>query len=240
MIRSSWIRNLLGVARRVHRQTPNRGRLAVEALEDRVTPTAANLSALQFYMEDTPLNLTDIVISDSVNATATLTLSDAAAGNLSTATSGMVTSTYDAAAGLWTATGPIADVNALLAGVVFTPSPDSNANLQIATSVTDDTGTFTGPIVLTGMPVSDQPTANDLSFTTAEDTSFPGTLTGDDGDPEVTQTLTFATVSLPTNGTVIIEPLTGAFTYTPNAGSSGPDSFTFTVTDNAGGTSAPA
>ena len=39
-------------------------------------PTATNLSAAETYTEDTPLNLTDIVVSDvdSANVTATLTL----------------------------------------------------------------------------------------------------------------------------------------------------------------------
>src|SRR5437879_12207721 len=50
-------------------------------------PTATNLSAAESYTEDTPLNLTDIVVSDvdSANVTATLTLSNLAAGSLSTA-----------------------------------------------------------------------------------------------------------------------------------------------------------
>ena len=61
-------------------------------------PTATNLNAAETYTEDTPLNLTDIVVSDvdSANVTATLTLSDAAAGSLNTGTSGAVTSTYNA------------------------------------------------------------------------------------------------------------------------------------------------
>ena len=81
-------------------------------------PTATNLSAAETYTEDTPLNLTDIVVSDidSANVTATLTLSNPAAGSLNTATSGAVTSTYNAATGVWTASGAIANVNALLAG----------------------------------------------------------------------------------------------------------------------------
>ena len=81
-------------------------------------PTATNLSASESYTEDTPLNLTDIVVRDvdSANVTATLTLSSAAAGALSTGTSGAVTSTYNAGTGVWTASGAIADVNALLAG----------------------------------------------------------------------------------------------------------------------------
>ena len=45
-------------------------------------PTASNLNAAETYTEDTPLNLTDIVVSDvdSANVTVTLTLSDPAAG----------------------------------------------------------------------------------------------------------------------------------------------------------------
>ena len=59
-------------------------------------PTATNLNAAETYTEDTPLNLTDIVVSDvdSANVTATLTLSNVAAGSLNTGTSGAVTSTY--------------------------------------------------------------------------------------------------------------------------------------------------
>ena len=93
-------------------------------------PTATNLSAAETYTEDTPLNLADIVVSDvdSANVTATLTLSNPAAGSLSTATSGAVTSTYNAGTGVWTASGAIADVNALLAGVTFTPAANFNGS----------------------------------------------------------------------------------------------------------------
>ncbi len=85
-------------------------------------PMATNLSAGETYTEDTALDLTDIVVSDvdSANVTVTLTLSDPAAGSLNTATSGAVTSTYNAATGLWTASGAVADVNTLLAGLTFT------------------------------------------------------------------------------------------------------------------------
>src|SRR4051812_14199960 len=76
-------------------------------------PTATNLSAAETYTEDTPLNLVDIVAADidSPNLTVTLTLSNTAAGALSTATSGAVTSSYNAGTGVWTATGAVADVN---------------------------------------------------------------------------------------------------------------------------------
>ena len=105
------------------------GSKAFTGIAVNAAPTATNLSTAETYTEDTPLNLVDIVVSDvdSANVTASLTLSNPAAGSLSTATSGAVTSTYNAATGLWTASGAIADVNALLAGLTLTPAATSTA-----------------------------------------------------------------------------------------------------------------
>ena len=125
-------------------------------------PTATNLSAAETYTEDTPLNLTDIVVSDvdSANVTATLTLSNVAAGSLNTATSGAVTSTF--ANGVWTASGAVANVNALLAGLTFTPAADFNANFSISTRVSDGVApALTGSKAFTGIATNDAPT--DLS-----------------------------------------------------------------------------
>ena len=74
---------------------------------------------------------------DSATVTATLTLSAPAAGSLNTATSGAVTSTYNAGTGIWSASGAIANVNTLLAGLTFTPALNYNSNFTIATSVND-------------------------------------------------------------------------------------------------------
>src|SRR5439155_1116767 len=111
--------------------------LTINAVND--PPEATNLSAAETYTEDTPLNLINIVVSDVDNATltVTLTLSNPSAGSLSTATAGAVTSTYVAGTGVWTASGAIADVNTLLAGVTFNPALNFNANFTIATSVSD-------------------------------------------------------------------------------------------------------
>src|SRR5262249_9577063 len=48
--------------------------------------------------------------------------------------------------------------------------------------------------------VNDTPTATAQNVTTTEDTDKTITLLGDDGDAEVTQTLTFTISSLPTDG----------------------------------------
>ena len=123
-------------------------------------PTATNLSAAEAYTEDTSKNLTDIVVSDvdSATVTATLTLSNTAAGSLSTATSGAVTSTYVVGTGVWSASGAIADVNALLAGVTFNPTLNFNSNFTLATSVSDGVAAaITGSKSFTGTAVNDAP-----------------------------------------------------------------------------------
>ncbi len=134
--------------------------------------TATNLSAVETYTEDTPLNLTDIVISDVDESTAsiTLTLSDTAAGSLNTATSNAVTSTF--VNGVWTATGAITDINILLAGLTFTPSLNYNSNFTIATSV--NAGEVSGSKAFTGLAVDDNATATNLSAVEnyTEDTSL--------------------------------------------------------------------
>ncbi len=138
--------------------------LTVTAVND--APTATNLNAAEGYTEDTPLNLIDIVASDVDHATttATLTLSNTAAGSLSTGTSGAVTSTYVAGTGVWTASGAMANVNTLLAGVLFTPAANFNSSFTIATSVSDGVApATTGSKALTGTAVNDAPTATNLN-----------------------------------------------------------------------------
>ena len=123
-----------------------------------IAPTASNLNAAETYTEDIPLNLADIVIADvdSAIVAVTLTLIDPAAGSLSTGTSGAVTATYSG--GVWTASGPIADVNALLAGVVFTPSANYDGSFAIGVSVNDGVAApVTGIKIVTGTPVGDTP-----------------------------------------------------------------------------------
>src|SRR5262249_3907706 len=105
-------------------------------------------------------------------------------------------------------------------------------------------GQFTsaaGTVTVTVTPVDDPPTADPLSATTDEDTPLPLALTGDDGDPEAVQPLTFAVASSPTHGTLTgFNPATGAVPYTPAADYHGLDSFAFAVTDAGGLTSSAA
>ncbi len=107
-------------------------------------PQATNLSAAETYRKNTALDLTDIVVSDldSETLTVTLTLSTEAAGTLNEDTSGEVTSNFDE--GVWTASGAKADVNTLLAGLIFTPATDFTGAFTISTRVSDETDSVTG------------------------------------------------------------------------------------------------
>ncbi|NLY02485.1 MAG: tandem-95 repeat protein, partial [Rhodopirellula sp.] len=88
-------------------------------------------------------------------------------------------------------------------------------------------------VAITVTPVNDPPVAIAVeAITTAEDTAVTGTLTGDDGDPEVEQTLTYAMATEPEHGDLTIDPTTGEFTYTPNLNYNGPDRFSFIVRDD--------
>jgi hypothetical protein len=163
-------------------------------------PAATNLSAGETYTEDTALNLTDIVVSDvdSATVTVTLTLSNVAAGSLNTGTSGAVTSTF--VGGVWTASGAIADVNVLLAGLTFTPALNFNSNFTIATSVSDGVAApVTGTKAMTGVAVNDPPLATNLSAgeTYTEDTALNliDIVVSDVDSGTVTVTLTLSNVA---------------------------------------------
>ena len=135
--------------------------LNVTAVND--APTATNLNTAETYTEDTPLNFTDVVISDvdSPTVTATLTLSNSAAGSLNVGTSNGVTSTFSS--GFWSVTGAIADVNGLLAGLTFAPTANFNSNFTISTSVSDGVASafaLTESKYFTGIPVDDAATGS--------------------------------------------------------------------------------
>ncbi|MDB5386267.1 MAG: hypothetical protein JWM11_1913 [Planctomycetaceae bacterium] len=84
-------------------------------------------------------------------------------------------------------------------------------------------------VVLTAVNVA--PVATDLSITTPEDAPYSGTLVANDTDSPA---LSYSIVTNASHGTVnIINSLTGAYIYTPNADYHGPDSFTFKANDGS-------
>lgn len=93
-------------------------------------------------------------------------------------------------------------------------------------------------------PANQRPTANSQTINTSVNTAASITLTGDDGDADVNQALSFRLQSLSTNGT--LRGPTGnavsvgtnlpnpSLNYTPNSGFVGNDSFTFITMDDGG------
>jgi Big-like domain-containing protein len=74
-----------------------------------------------------------------------------------------------------------------------------------------------------------QPVASDATIQTALNTSVSDVLSASDSDGNA---LTFSIVTNAAKGVATItNAATGAFTYTPNPGASGGDSFTFKVND---------
>jgi hypothetical protein len=123
---------------------------------------------------------------------------------------------------------------------VYTPNA-GYAGADSFTYHTSDTygqtsGTATVSLTV-GNPAA--PIANNDSYTTAYQTalnvSTPGVLTNDTG----TGTLTTALVTGPTHGALTFNS-NGAFVYTPNAGYTGSDSFTYRTSDTYGQTSGAA
>lgn len=83
------------------------------------------------------------------------------------------------------------------------------------------------------------PVAQNATVNTTEGAPVDGTLTATDPDVPPLP-LTYAVATLPGSGNVVLnDASTGSFTYTPNTGATGQDSFTFTAS-NGTVTSAPA
>lgn len=221
-------------------------------------PTATNLSAAETYTEDTTKDLTNIVVSDvdSATVTVTLTLSSTVVGTLTTGTAGSTTSTFNTGLGEWQASGPLAEVNTLLAGVSYVPTANYNGTFAINTSVTDGVAApVTGFKPVVGTAVNDAPTSVvPGAQTTDEDVAkvITGVSVADIDSPTPTVTidvdhgvLTVASASVlfsvgdgtddPTmtflGSSTALNQALASITYEPDANYFGPDTLTVTVDD---------
>jgi hypothetical protein len=120
----------------------------------------------------------------------------------------------------------------------YTPNPGFSGIETIEVTISDGNGNFsTGLITIFVVPDQNRaPVAVPDTFTTPENTPLevaaPGHLANDydpDGDP-----VTWLSYSLPENGTVSNTDAGGQFTYTPNPGFSGIESFEVTISDGNG------
>lgn len=105
------------------------------------TISATNLSAAQVFVPGTPLgtplNLTDIVITDTAAAMtgvkAELRMSNTSAGTISVVASGDARPVFSG--GVWSVAGTVSAVNACLAAAIYTPADGYNTPFSLYTSV---------------------------------------------------------------------------------------------------------
>jgi len=117
----------------------------------------------------------------------------------------------------------------------YTPAPNANGVATVTVIAKDNGGVVGGgddtsnPVTftITVTPVNDCPTAGSQTVSANSGVAKSITLTGSDVDGNALQ---YAVVQAPAHGVLIVQP-SGAATYTSAAGYSGPDSFSYTVTD---------
>ncbi len=115
----------------------------------------------------------------------------------------------------------------------YTPDKDFVGEDSFTVLVDDGNGGISeSTVTITVTPVNDFPTVPDYSETTWLDTPVSGTVIGSDIDKDV---LTYSVNTNPSYGNVKVNS-DGTWTYTPDTGYLGEDSFTVLVDDGNGGT----
>ena len=111
----------------------------------------------------------------------------------------------------------------------YTPNPNFNGSDSFTYTVSDGELSDTGTVNITVTAVNDAPVAVNDSGDTIEDTATTVNVLSNDIDLDG-DTLSVASASDGSNGTVAVNG-DGTIEYTPEAGFSGTDSFTYTVSD---------
>ena len=166
------------------------------------------------------------------NGSVTTTEGQAVSGTLSASASGNPALTFQIVSQPTNGTVTITDAST--GAFTYTPNSGFTGTDSFTFDASDSGGTSNTATetVTVNAPTVAAPTAQNGSVTTTEGQAVSGTLSASaSGNPA----LTFQIVSQPTNGTVTItDTSTGAFTYTPNSGFTGTDSFTFDASDSGG------
>ena len=117
----------------------------------------------------------------------------------------------------------------------YTPDTGFDGTDSFVYTITDENGLTDSAVVTITIEDTDPPVALDDSYTTSEDTALVEPASGvliNDSDPDG-DSFTVSANGDPSNGTVTVAA-DGAFTYTPDTGFDGTDSFVYTITDENG------
>ena len=237
--------------------TSNTATRTIDVSEAAQPPLLNNIETtpLSYQAQSGPSQITaTLTVSDPGDSTiagATVSITsgfDSGADTLSFTNQNGITGSYDSGTGILTLSGDafISSYQTALRSIVFSTTDDSASPLArvISFQVTDslshtsNTATRTIDVSEAAMP----PTAVNQSYTAVGNTplgvgtspsapaaTVSGSLLNGDSDPsDPSATLSVTANSSPGNGSVVVNP-DGTFTYTPVAGFSGTDSFTYTI-----------
>jgi gliding motility-associated-like protein len=111
----------------------------------------------------------------------------------------------------------------------YVPDADFNGTDSFTYEACDGSLCDEATVFITIDPINDSPIANDDVYTTTENTDLTASVAGNDSDPDGNG-LVFTVLISTTNGTLVLNS-DGSFTYVPNPGFIGTDSFTYEACD---------
>ena len=212
--------------------TPQTKLVYVQAANDAPVNT---VPGAQTVAEDMPATITGLNVTD-VDGNLSTTQLTVTNGTLTVSLAGGATISAGAnGSGTLTLSGTEAQVNAALATLTYQGTLNFTGSDTLTVTSTDSNSVTDTDTVAITVTAVDDPTVvtGGTSGTGNEDTTLTGTLTATDVDGLSDGTV-FTVTTNATNGTASIDPATGLWSYTPTADFYGTDSFTVTLTDDAG------
>jgi large repetitive protein len=232
--------------------------VTINGVNDPVVISNVETSALSYRAQDPAVPVTSaLTLSDDDDATmASATVSITSGFSASQDALGFtnqngITGSYNSSTGVLTLSGnaSIASYQAALRSVTFFTGDGSASPVArtVSFSVTDSVGGTTASPATRAINVSEAnqpPAAVDHSYTAVGNTplgvgtspsapaaTVSGSLLNGDSDPDSGGLVSVTGNTTPAHGSVTVNP-DGTFTYLPNAGFSGTDSFQYTITDS--------